>query len=278
MVDDALAPDAAQLRIVHPRQDGRVLDGDHRLIIEAVQRPGLHLLLVELAVSAAAYGTDAGCDSGWRRCRAAGFSSSSGVRRLFKARSSSRRNRPPSRRPRPISRSLVSATRTGLVLLIWTNMRRPMSTSAQTFDRAAVARHRHVTHATGTFVTEPSLDHLVVGPERPVEEQGVGAFDPALDSVRHLGAARNIEHALAAGDRISSPTVVSVASPIVIVASSSQSGTLPGTANISTLTPGTGSKARPSSPAGAARGRARRPRRCGWRRPTFARRRPWRKA
>ena len=49
VIDDALAPDAAQLGILHPRQDGGIFNGDHRLVIEAVQRPGLNLFAVELA-------------------------------------------------------------------------------------------------------------------------------------------------------------------------------------------------------------------------------------
>ncbi len=50
MVDDTAAPFAAILHIGQPRHQRRVLDRDHRLIIVAVQRPGLHLRAGELAV------------------------------------------------------------------------------------------------------------------------------------------------------------------------------------------------------------------------------------
>ena len=42
VVLDALAPFATQIGIVHAGQDGGVLDRDHRLVIVAVQCPGLH--------------------------------------------------------------------------------------------------------------------------------------------------------------------------------------------------------------------------------------------
>ena len=45
VIDDALAPNAAQRRILDARQDGGVLDRDRRLVIIAVERPGLELNL-----------------------------------------------------------------------------------------------------------------------------------------------------------------------------------------------------------------------------------------
>src|SRR6185369_10531625 len=49
MIDDALAPDAPQLRIVHPGHERGILHRDTALVIEAVQRPGLDLGALELA-------------------------------------------------------------------------------------------------------------------------------------------------------------------------------------------------------------------------------------
>ena len=43
MILDPLAPFTPQARLVHAGQHGRILDGDHRLVIVAIQRPGLHL-------------------------------------------------------------------------------------------------------------------------------------------------------------------------------------------------------------------------------------------
>ena len=48
MIDDALAPDAAQLRIDHSRHDRGVLHGYHALIVVAVECPSLYLAAVEL--------------------------------------------------------------------------------------------------------------------------------------------------------------------------------------------------------------------------------------
>jgi hypothetical protein len=49
VIDDALAPDAPQRGVGHARQDDRILDGDDRLIIIAIQRPGLQLALGQAA-------------------------------------------------------------------------------------------------------------------------------------------------------------------------------------------------------------------------------------
>ena len=43
MADTVAVPGAAQRRILHARQQRGVLQGDARLVIEAVQDPGLHL-------------------------------------------------------------------------------------------------------------------------------------------------------------------------------------------------------------------------------------------
>ena len=43
MVDDPLAPFAPELARLQPRQDVRVLYRDLRLVVIAVERPGLHL-------------------------------------------------------------------------------------------------------------------------------------------------------------------------------------------------------------------------------------------
>src|SRR5580698_901198 len=50
MIGDPMHPLAAQVAIFAARNEGRVLARDGGLIDEAVQRPGLHLPLVELAV------------------------------------------------------------------------------------------------------------------------------------------------------------------------------------------------------------------------------------
>src|SRR5262249_19528016 len=49
MIDDALAPDAAQLWILDPGHEGRILHRDTTLIIEAIQCPGLDLRAPQLA-------------------------------------------------------------------------------------------------------------------------------------------------------------------------------------------------------------------------------------
>src|SRR6476659_5857193 len=49
MVNDALAPDSAQLRIAHSREDRSVLDGDHALVAIAIERPCLYLAAAELS-------------------------------------------------------------------------------------------------------------------------------------------------------------------------------------------------------------------------------------
>src|SRR5277367_4521005 len=50
MVGDPMHPLAAQFAILATRDERRVLARDRRLIDEAVERPGLHLAFVELAV------------------------------------------------------------------------------------------------------------------------------------------------------------------------------------------------------------------------------------
>ena len=49
VIDQARAPFAPQRRIVAARDQARILDRDHRLIVVAVERPGLHLALGALA-------------------------------------------------------------------------------------------------------------------------------------------------------------------------------------------------------------------------------------
>src|SRR5450631_4382236 len=49
MILDALSPLPAVLGICHPGQDRRVLDWDHRLIIVAIERPGLDFFIGALA-------------------------------------------------------------------------------------------------------------------------------------------------------------------------------------------------------------------------------------
>ena len=49
MVDEAAAPFPAQRRIVAARDQARILDRDHRLVIVAIERPGLDLALGALA-------------------------------------------------------------------------------------------------------------------------------------------------------------------------------------------------------------------------------------
>src|ERR1700704_2993624 len=49
MIDKPLAPGAPQLRIFGARDQARILQRDHRLIIIAIERPGLNLTLAALA-------------------------------------------------------------------------------------------------------------------------------------------------------------------------------------------------------------------------------------
>ena len=50
VVENALAPDAAQCGVFHPRQDRRIFQRNAALVFKTVQCPGLHLAAIELAV------------------------------------------------------------------------------------------------------------------------------------------------------------------------------------------------------------------------------------
>jgi len=49
MIDKTRAPFAAHGRILAARDQACILDGDHRLVIVAIKRPGLHLTFAALA-------------------------------------------------------------------------------------------------------------------------------------------------------------------------------------------------------------------------------------
>jgi hypothetical protein len=49
MVDETRAPFAAHGEILATRDQARVLDGNHRLVIVAIESPGLHLTFAALA-------------------------------------------------------------------------------------------------------------------------------------------------------------------------------------------------------------------------------------
>src|SRR5262245_3255579 len=121
MVDKTRAPFAAHGRILATRDQARVLDGDHRLVIVTIERPGLYLAFAALAAvqqrvkrmqSMVALCTDV-AQRGFQFVRREQFHSTISI--------------PSSATCQPASstlrRSAEPSIRTGLVLLICTKMR-----------------------------------------------------------------------------------------------------------------------------------------------------------
>ena len=122
MILDALAPLPPILGIGHPGQDRRILDRDHRLIIIAVERPGLHLFIgaltaVQAALKPMQVMVALGTDLAQPGLELAVAQLGSGVLTAY----TSIPSKPTSHPARStLTRSVESSIRTGFVLLIWT--------------------------------------------------------------------------------------------------------------------------------------------------------------
>ena len=112
-----------------------------------------------------------------------------------------------------------------------------MRMARERFQRPAGPRQRHVAHAPAGLVAEAVHDHLVVGKERAVEEEGVRGGDALVQIIGHAGAARRIDQ-LSPAASTATPTVPSPIASVVTSPSSSQSGTFPGTGKSSSVRPG----------------------------------------
>src|SRR6185312_15561383 len=63
--------------------------------------------------------------------------------------------------------------------------------------RAVAPGHAQMPHAAPGLAAEAGADHLVVAPQRAVEEQERGAAEPRLELVVERGAGRHVVEALA---------------------------------------------------------------------------------
>ena len=123
------------------------------------------------------------------------------------------------------------------MLLMWMRMRRCTGMSAKAAIVPSGPSIAHMPHARAGLGADAGADHLVVLPERAVEQHAVGAGQPGAQRVGHARRSR--------GCRTARPPPAETRRPMVSPssarpgsapeASSRNSGTLPGTAKASTL-------------------------------------------
>ena len=176
MVDEAAAPLAAHRRIVAARDQARILDRDHRLVIVAIERPGLDLALAALAavqqrVERVQPVIAPRPDVAQLRLQLLRRSCS------FTARSPFRPRRPPSPRAstwRAFRRTL-DQDRIGVVDV---DVDAPAAQARQA-PRASRPRRRSACGpCAGRSCPGAGRDHLVVDEKRAVEQHDVGAGKP----------------------------------------------------------------------------------------------------
>ncbi len=187
MIDEAPAPFAAQRRIVAARDQARVLDRDHRLVVVAIERPGLHLALGALAAVQQAV----------ERMQAVIAPRADVAQRALRARPASEQvhstiSMPSSATSQPaastLRRSGEPSIRIGLVLLMWMKMRRAVEPGERR-ERAVLRRRSACGPCGGRSCSPvPVRDHLVVGKERAVEQDDVGAREALAQRRRHRRA------------------------------------------------------------------------------------------
>ena len=175
VIDQPRAPFAADRGIVAARDQARVLDRDHRLVIVAVERPGLDLALGALsAVQELVERMQAviapRADVAQRRFQFVGRQQ----RHSAISMPSNATSQPAASTRR---RSGEPSTRIGLVLLMCTKIFRAESPCKRR-ERSALAVDRHVAHAAAGFRPGAGADHLVIGEQRAVEQDDVGARQP----------------------------------------------------------------------------------------------------
>ena len=201
VVDEPAAPFAARRRILAARDQARVLDRDHRLVVVAVERPGLDLAL----------GAFAAVQQLVERMQAVIAPRADVAQRGFQLLAASVSvhstiSIPSSATSQPAAstcaRSGEPSTRIGLVLLMWIEdaPRRASPSSAASEPSGAV--DRHVAHAPAGLVAGAGRDHLVVAKQRAVEQHDIGAVEPlaSAPASRRRRPARRASRAVAAGD------------------------------------------------------------------------------
>ena len=99
--------------------------------------------------------------------------------------------------------------RIGLVLLMWI-VDAPAAKPVERRERAVRAVDRHVAHAAAGLVAGAGRDHLVVGEQRAVEQDDVGAGEPLAQRRRHRGGARARRRSRRVAAAISTPTLAPV--------------------------------------------------------------------
>ena len=175
MVDEASPPLPAQRRILTARDQARVFQRDHRLVIVTIERPGLHLAL--RAFAAVQQHMERVQPMIAPRADVAQLRFEFGRRhRLHSVISipSSAISQP---LPSTCRRSGEPAIRIGLVLLMCT-IDAPAREPSRAASEPSVAVDRHVAHAAAGLGAGSGRDHLVVAKEGAVEEDDIGAFDP----------------------------------------------------------------------------------------------------
>ena len=145
VVLDAAAPGAAQRRILDPADEGRVLHRDARLVVEAVDHPGPHLVGRAAARRAAGDGTDAGRGNARRRCGGA----APRMRRAspVTARTPCRPAAIPSRPPPPRPRSRAGVEHRVSCCSCGRRPCAPMPSAREGGHRAVRPVDRHMAHA-----------------------------------------------------------------------------------------------------------------------------------
>ncbi len=201
MIGDAVQPLAAQFAILAARDQGRILARDRRLIDEAVERPGLHLALVELAVVqkavermqvVIAHRAD-GAQRRLERVGGHGFRWRMDVHEEISI--------PSNAISQPAAFTFASSgdpsMRIGFELLMWMRMRRTCAWRASDFERSSWSRHGHVTHAPPGFVAKAIGDHFVIGEQGAVEKQHICIGDARVEVLRNMGATGRIDESFA---------------------------------------------------------------------------------
>ena len=200
MILDPVPPFQPGGAVAETRDHHRVLDRDRALVIIAVQRPGLHLSLVQLAAMQQAMERmqvviTRRADMA-QRClqflgalqrRALGRAKRRSFRVITLRHVQSVISVPSAAICQParsaVLRSAESCSSAGLELLICRKIFLSISRSAKARDRAVVARHRNMSHGLPGLGAKARRDQFVIAPHRAIEEDQRCARKPGFQFV-----------------------------------------------------------------------------------------------
>ena len=208
VIDQAAAPFAADFAVGAARDQARILHRDHRLVVIAVERPGLDLAL----------GAFAAMQQMMERMQAmiAPRADVAQLRFEFVGREqcghssilipSSATSKPAASTARR-SRGILDQDRIGIVDV---NQNAAAGEPCERRQCTIGTSDRHMPHAPPGLRPGAGRDHLVVGKQRAVEQHHVGVAQPLGDGGRELRRAGNEHEALSARRRSRCPTLASV--------------------------------------------------------------------